>query len=298
VFVSRGAFVTAPAQDFWTGLPAKSSRDGERSSVVAVNSGRSRCAPSLRLAEERASRYLFPSLRFEGPAGCSFDWPISGGRPEIVFRAYVDQAGIKPAGPDREGGRAAGQSGTFPSKLLIVATAMQSRRFSGKRPMRYAASPHLRPAPPLRVAAPSHAFIDETSDDVRRLAADIDLVLSRPPQSLSLSRRLGAVRPLAPVDRSGAATEALADEGDTVLDFEWQAEPLQSKPPPRADAARAASWLSKAKRERRSSRVRAAFSWLVALSLGGGIIALSALVILGDLPSMTEVVAMVRSYAL
>jgi hypothetical protein len=181
-------------------------------------------------------------------------------------------------------------------KLLIVATAMQSRRFSGKRPMQHAAMPRPRPAPPLSVVAPSKGLLDETSDDVRRLAADIDLVLSRPPQSLS--RRLGAVRPLAPVDRSGAAAEALADEGDTVLDFEWQAEPLQRNPTPRADAARAASWLSKAKRERRSSRVRAAFSWLVALSLGGGIIVLSALVILGDLPSLTEVVAMVRSIAL
>jgi hypothetical protein len=150
--------------------------------------------------------------------------------------------------------------------------------------MQNAAMPRPRPAPPLRVIVPSKGFLDETSDDVRRLAADIDLVLSRQPQSLS--RRLSAVHPVAPAHQASAAD-----------DFEWQAEPSRRSRPPRADAAHAAGWLHKAKRERRSSRLRAAFSWLVALSVGGGIIALSALVILGDLPSLTEVVAMVRSYA-
>lgn len=165
--------------------------------------------------------------------------------------------------------------------------------------MQYAAIPRSRPAPPPLppAAAPSNAFLDQTADDVRRLTADIDQVLSRQPPALS--RRLSAVRLVSPADEARAMSRSVSGDGDGADEFDWRAEPAQrGRHPSRADAAQAAGWLRKAKRERRTSRLRSALSWLIALGFGAGIVAASALLILGELPSLNEVVAMVRNSGL
>ena len=118
------------------------------------------------------------------------------------------------------------------------------------------------PLPPVQRGASSHLF-DDTEDDMRRLTADITRVLTGRPDL----RIVGAI-PVGPAAAAGVEP-ALADEAGHL--FEWQA--LDAEQKPHAAAEHAAGWLSRARRERRYRRLRAALSWCVALGIAGIIIA-------------------------
>lgn len=119
--------------------------------------------------------------------------------------------------------------------------------------------------PPLPTAerGASVGLFDDADEDMRRLTADIDRVLSgRPGLRVVGSWTDGAGSPEA--DMPVAAADDVKDP------FEWQASEPAAKPRATDDAA---GWLSRARRERRSERLRTAGSWCVSLGIVGVIIA-------------------------
>lgn len=127
-------------------------------------------------------------------------------------------------------------------------------------------------------------MLDDASADVLRLTADIDNVLAG--RSPGLVRKLGTARfPAGP-----QAPGMRPDE----THFEWLASELshqagQRRTGGRIGAEQTAGWVRKAKRERQLLRVRHATSWLLALAVAGGIVGLSAYVLLGRVPGAEEI---------
>ncbi len=137
-----------------------------------------------------------------------------------------------------------------------------SSHFSVVSPARSAA--HALAPPPLPAVdrgASAHVF-EDTDEDMRRLTADITRVLTGRPDL-----RLVGTLPVGPVSTAGGEP-ALADEAGHP--FEWQASDAKRRP---HTVDHAAGWLSRARRERRYQRLRAALSWCVALGIAGVIIA-------------------------
>ena len=121
----------------------------------------------------------------------------------------------------------------------------------------------------------STTLFDDADDDMRRLTADIDHVLSG---------RSGA-RIVSPdvVSASSQATFATvvpASDGpdNGGLTFEWEA----AKDARGQDVSdRASGWLKRARRERRFERLRSALSWSMALVVVAGIVVAVALGVRG-----------------
>lgn len=125
------------------------------------------------------------------------------------------------------------------------------------------------------------AALDTASDDVRRLAAEIDSILSS-----NRARTSGTARS-APVRDTSFALVAPDESDDSA--FAWAAEAASVSPPPEAakfGAARAHSWLAKARRERRVSRIRGMLAWTLTLIVGGLIIAAASYLIFGIIPDV------------
>ena len=124
---------------------------------------------------------------------------------------------------------------------------------------------------------------DHATDDLSRLAADLDLLLQRRPSTLPPN-----------VIWTQPSTAQLADRAEADgedADFEWLAD---GRLPEHASAAKApgdtsAGWIGKAKQERRSGRLRSAFSWVVTVCVGGAIVSLSAYLLLGRLPGIEDI---------
>jgi hypothetical protein len=172
--------------------------------------------------------------------------------------------------------------------------------FEGKRRMpalSFRQPPSLRPIktgpPPLPVAArhpPSATFIDQTVDDIERLASDIERVLAgrshvRPVHEPSLSAAIAAGVALA--DGRGAL-------GHETGAFDWQA-PDGRRRPAEQPTEPTGSWLTHAKRERRFAAVRSALSWAVAAGVVAVIVAVSVMLVGGTWPHLSDVENAVRT---
>jgi hypothetical protein len=172
--------------------------------------------------------------------------------------------------------------------------------FEGKRRMPALSSrqpPSLRPIhtgpPPLPVAAsrpPSAIFIDQTVDDIERLASDIERVLAgrshiRPAPEPSLSAAIAAG--VARADGGGSL-------GHGTADFDWQAVNGRRRPAERPTEP-TGSWLTHARRERRFAAVRSALSWAVAAAVVAMIVAVSVMLVGGTWPHSSGVENAVRA---
>jgi hypothetical protein len=177
------------------------------------------------------------------------------------------------------------QSGVFAAMLWALLDlscgTLEPRRFAGERRMSYAFSNHIsRPdaaaqrtvPPPLpeiaRVRADS--VLNEADDDMRRLTADIDRVLTGRP-----GLRLVASGTVADEDPFGPGGS-----------FEWRgpesAQTVES-------TERVNGWLDRAKRERRFERVRSVMSWTLAMGVAAVISGVAAFAVAGGLPSTSDV---------
>ncbi len=139
--------------------------------------------------------------------------------------------------------------------------------FSGVAPARTASPTAVPPPLPVGDRSATASSIDETDEDMRRLAADISRVLSGRPDL----RIVGVQATGVTVAVEGGLP--LTAEDKSAHPFERQAFALADGP--RA-ADTAVGWLARAKRERRSERLRSALSWCVALAIAGGIVAVVA----------------------
>ncbi len=114
------------------------------------------------------------------------------------------------------------------------------------------------------------SFLDETDDDMRRLTADIDRVLSGRP-----GLRL--------VTGAGAAND---DPFAAGTDFEWRGADgdghTHSDP-----SERAAGWLERSRREQRFERVRTAIAYIVALSVAVAFATVAGVAVTGGVPWAT-----------
>lgn len=199
-------------------------------------------------------------------------WPAAAVSRGFEYRAYVGRMDASSCGRDREGWVAAGQA--CPNRPLDFvadarATALRqgSRRMSSQISVVSQATGTARvivpPPLPLSERRASADLFDDTDEDMRRLTADITRVLTGRPDL----RVVGSpsFRPTATAD--DIAT--LSNDEAVAHPFEWQAAgPMET--PRQADQA--AGWLSRARRERRRQRLRAAVSWCVALGIAGVII--------------------------
>jgi hypothetical protein len=112
--------------------------------------------------------------------------------------------------------------------------------------------------------------LNEADDDMRRLTADIDRVLTgRSGLRLVVSGTVADDDPFGP--------------GES---FEWQ-RPETAKAVESAE--RVNGWLDRVKQERRFERVRSVISWMLAISVAALIIGVAAFAVAGGLPSTSDV---------
>ncbi len=157
--------------------------------------------------------------------------------------------------------------------------------------------PSLRPIhtgpPPLPVGAgrpPSATFIDQTADDIERLASDIERVLAgrshiRPVHEPSLSAAIAAG--VGRADGGGSL-------GHETSAFDWQAASGRRRPAEQPTEP-TGSWLTHARRERRFAALRSALSWAVAAGVVAVIVAVSVMLVGGTWPHLSDVENAVRT---
>lgn len=150
----------------------------------------------------------------------------------------------------------------------------------------------LKPPPVPASPVADASFLDQMGDDVRKLARDINEVMSHRP-GRSNGAAAGAVRAANPVE---ARMFTEAEWGGAVPD--WLHDEAHSKigVPPPASADRAAGWVRRAKRQRIADRLHLAMSWMVTLGLGTAIIGSSAYLLLGRIPGSQDVMALGRTF--
>jgi hypothetical protein len=134
------------------------------------------------------------------------------------------------------------------------------------------------------VTPPPMPLFDAPADDVRQLTVEIDRVLAGRPVATSLQHQL-----------TFAAVPGAGDDSDL-----WIAQDAKTAGAQAAGdvAEQAASWLGRAKRERRVERARSAVSWTVAVVFVAIIAGASAYVTRGSLPEAVAFEHMLHSFGL
>lgn len=156
-------------------------------------------------------------------------------------------------------------------------------------------APEFQAAPLVqRTVTPKGAVPWDADDELSRLAADLDAVLARRPAAA-----LRAVPPAA-VHTPAATSPGQVLSDDDESEFDWvNSDGLVT---PSADdnqaSVKAAGWLRKAKRQRRTSFVMSMMSWAVAVLVGGAIVGASAYMLLGRLPGLDEVLQLGQRFGI
>jgi hypothetical protein len=121
----------------------------------------------------------------------------------------------------------------------------------------------------------STTLFDDADDDMRRLTAAIDHVLSG-----RSGARMVSPDPAAGYSQASLSTvvPAIDAPDNDALTFEWEA---ANDATGHDVSDRAAGWMKRARRERRFERLRSALSWCMALAVVAGIVVAVALGVRG-----------------
>lgn len=147
---------------------------------------------------------------------------------------------------------------------------------------------------PLSRSLPATASgLSDVTEAERQLARDLDALLAKRPQSSVRPAVTSTIHPGTSSPALPVGTAALADDEDDAADFDWVG--LADAKPSRktsAEAASAAQWVHKARRERLAEKMRHAFAWAITLLIGGTVVTGSAYLLLGTIPSFEQLVAL------
>jgi hypothetical protein len=147
---------------------------------------------------------------------------------------------------------------------------------------------------PLSQSLPAPAAgLSHVTEAERQLVRDLDALLAKRPQFGLRPAVTSTIHPSPSVTALAPGTAALADDEDDAADFDWVGladAKLAGKPS--AEAAGAAQWVHKARRERLVDKSRHAFAWAITLLIGGAVVTGSAYLLLGTIPSFEQLVAL------